>query len=135
LKYLISNPVFLREYEKEMLRDIGCPTEYRKGEVILSLKGVPKCLYLVESGWVRINGPGGLRRSGDIIGLEDLLCGVSISGLAMAIRNTSVISVKREDFLELLSLNPYFLNRVIGLLDYKNQKKAWGMGQKSAILI
>lgn len=132
MKYLISNPVFLREYEKEMLRDIGYATEYRKGEMILSLKEVPKCLYLVESGWVRIYGPGGLRRAGDIIGLEDLLCCVSISGLAVAIRNTLVISVKKEDFLELLNLNPYFLNRVLGLLDYKNQKKAMGAGQKSA---
>lgn len=130
MKYLISNPVFLREYEKEMLRDIGCATEYRKGEVILSSEEVLKCLYLVESGWVRIYGPGGLMIAGDIIGLEDILCGVSISGLAVAIRKTVVISVKREDFLELLNLNPYYLNRVIGLLDYKNQKKPGGTGQK-----
>lgn len=133
MKYLISNREFLREYEKEMLRDIGYATEYRKGEVILSSEEVPKCLYLVESGGVRIYGTGGLRIAGDIIGLEDLLCGVSISGLAVAIRKTLVVSVKREDFLELLNLNPYFLNRVIGLLDYKNQKKAVGKEQKSRL--
>jgi len=128
LRYLISNPVFLREYEEEMLRDIGCATEYRKGEVILSPEEVPKCLYLVESGWVRIYGSGGLRIAGNIIGLEDLLCGVSISGLAVAIRKTVVFSVKREDFWELLSLNPYFFNRVIGLFDCTNQKKAGWTG-------
>lgn len=132
MRYIFNKTPDLREYEKEMLRDIGCIAEYQKGEVVLASREAPETLCLIESGWVRIQrcvaGIGGdaarsYRRSGDIIGLDSVLCGDRASFSAVAITSTSVVMMKKESFFELLTLNPFFLKRVIGIISCYNGKR------------
>ncbi|MFZ5633181.1 MAG: Crp/Fnr family transcriptional regulator [Bacillota bacterium] len=115
----------VKEYEVELIRDMGSRIEYKKGQVVYSPGDSAESIYLVESGLVRVYRlagegrrvtVGSIRGPGELIGLAEALCGTVRTCFAGAVEDVALISVTKEDFINFLSCNPFFLNKVIRIL-------------------
>ncbi|MFZ5647531.1 MAG: cyclic nucleotide-binding domain-containing protein [Bacillota bacterium] len=124
MKYVIFHPVRLKEYEMEIIGDAGVKCQYKKGQLIFKAADDASKLFLVETGLVRVcrlledsgHKVVSVRGKGELIGLEDVFCGLKMTCTARAISDVTVIAVKREDFLEILDCDPFLLNRIIHIL-------------------
>jgi CRP/FNR family cyclic AMP-dependent transcriptional regulator len=97
---------------------------FRDGEVIFRQGDPGHCLYIIESGRVRIYvlGPDGreisvnIYASGDVFGELALLDGLPRSASAVALLRTETLALYRDDFLEHLRAFPEIANNLIFIL-------------------
>lgn len=126
MKYVISSPGKLKEYELEILRDSGEVRQYKRGQYIFHAGDDSLMLFFIETGAVRLGrlpeNPGreavSVRTRGDLLGLEDVFYGKKMTCTARAISDVAVLSVGREDLLEILDCDPFLLNSIIHLLSH-----------------
>ncbi|MFZ5651686.1 MAG: Crp/Fnr family transcriptional regulator [Bacillota bacterium] len=126
MKYVISSPGKLKEYEMEILRDCGSECQYKRGQYIFRQGDDSSRLCLIETGAVRLSRPPenpgrevvSVRTRGDLLGLDDVFYGKKMTCTARAISDVSVLSVRGEDLLEILDCDPFLLNSIIHLLSH-----------------
>lgn len=126
MKYVIASPGKLKECEMEILRDNGELFQYKRGQYIFHAGDDSSVLCFIETGAVRLGrlpeNPGreavSVRTRGDLLGLEDVFYGKKMTCTARAISDVAVLSVRREELLEILDCDPFLLNRIIHLLSH-----------------
>lgn len=125
----LKEPV-LKDYEKELLRDIGSRTRYRSGEILYKAGDIAGKLYLVEKGLVGISSCTAkedkmerISMPGELVGLSDIFLKSVRSCMAVALCDTVVLSVEKEALQDLMNDNPFLLSRIISILEYRGQNK------------
>ncbi|AGL00793.1 Crp/Fnr family transcriptional regulator [Desulfoscipio gibsoniae] len=122
---IFRNVVRLKDYEREMIRQVGLTRQYARGENIFCTGDPADRVCLIESGWVkifRINGDGryvtvgSIRRPGELMGLAESLHGVERTCNAGAITDVKLVTVYREAFIELLESETTIALKVAKLL-------------------
>lgn len=134
MKYTIFSPGKLKDYEKEILRDSGFERRYQKGQFLFKAGDDCSGIYLVEKGAVEVfrhqEGTGrrviAIKRKGELLGMEDVLRGDKMTCTARAVRQLTLLAVKREDFLDLLAFNPFLLHRIIHISGLSGRYKKSG---------
>lgn len=118
----------LKDYEKEFLRDIGYRVRYKRGEKLFNTGDVAGKVYLVETGLVGTasrTATGdkiyleGIRMPGELLGLSDIFLRSVRSFIAVAICDTTVLSVEKEALQELMNSNPFLLSKIVNILEYR----------------
>lgn len=110
---LRSFPLFadLNPYEMYQVSNICHKRSYAKNEQVFD-KGFPlEAVFFILNGEIELTGstqPGGQRRlgKGEQIGLIDLFYKPIRQSKAIAIKETNLLAVSREDFLDLVARNP-----------------------------
>jgi CRP-like cAMP-binding protein len=114
-------PPFSQISREEMLAFSAIATERKAaaGAQILAEMD-PPALQVVVSGSISMETPeGGAAMSakpGDAVGLYQMLAGIPLVRRAHCIEDSLLLSVDREEFLDLLTQRPEFLRQVLGRL-------------------
>jgi|GEM_PF-2955760 len=126
----LKEPV-LKDYEKEFLRDIGYRVRYKRGEKLFGDGDIAGKVYLVEKGLVGTatrNSTGdkisveGIRAPGELLGLSDTFLRNVRSYIAVALCNTTLLSVEKEVLQELMNSNPFLLKKIVSIMEYRGVK-------------
>jgi CRP-like cAMP-binding protein len=127
----LKREAVLKEYEREIIRDIGIRVECRKGQALFSVGQTAENVYLLESGLVVIDDgtgeglhskAGSMRGPGELVGLDEALRGALRTSRAVAISDVVLFSVEKKDFQGLLTCDPFLFSRIIKICNYRNQR-------------
>lgn len=100
------------EREAHLIRRIGKPVQYRRGDIIWAAEERADGVYLIESGYVKIYmmsteghevTVGAIRNPGEMFGLADVLCDSRRPCFAGAITDVSLVLLSKEQFEDLLA--------------------------------
>jgi CRP-like cAMP-binding protein len=94
---------------------------YRKGDVIFHEGGIPKGIYCIKKGVVKISKMTSqgkeqilfLSQPGDFIGYRALIGEEVYNATATSIEDSSICYIPKSDFLEIMHRNPAFFNKMI----------------------
>lgn len=109
LRYLSKTPLFsnLPAEKLHQIAEIMQLHRYGKDEVIFSKGAIPRALYLVKSGWIRLTAEGAtslaLLGSGSLLGEAELLTGQPHTASAVAVDISEVWAISREDLANLIA--------------------------------
>ncbi|MDQ7789791.1 MAG: Crp/Fnr family transcriptional regulator [Clostridia bacterium] len=113
------------DLEKELIRKSGTLVRYPRDQIIWSPDEVADRVYLIESGYVKIykisaEGQevtvGAIRNPGEMIGLAETLYHGNRTCYAGAIRDIQLVVLTKDQFLELMNVEPSLAVRTSKLL-------------------
>lgn len=125
LKLLRDVPLFrnANENELEKIADVTVVLHFRKREIILRENEIPTSFYIIKKGMVKIfkNLPMGkefiigLCDEGEIFIPSPFIKGIPNFASVMALDDTIILAVRKEDFLEFVDRNPVIRLRIAEL--------------------
>ncbi|KJS21968.1 MAG: hypothetical protein VR72_07675 [Clostridiaceae bacterium BRH_c20a] len=106
--------IHLSSEEQEVFKEYSIPLVFPKEHNIFSPGDVPNYIYFIEAGRIkiyRITMDGeyitiSIRHAGEVCGLAEALCSMPRQCFAMTLETTRLQAVKKEDFFQILSMEP-----------------------------
>ncbi|MEJ6589689.1 MAG: Crp/Fnr family transcriptional regulator [Crocinitomicaceae bacterium] len=107
-------------------------SEYKKGEILFSEGGIPRGVFYIHSGLIKIIKSGNegkeqiieIAKTGDLVGFRAMLSDKTYNVDGVMLEDTSVCYIQKSDFMQEINLNEQLRNTVIRVLSKELQDRA-----------
>jgi len=126
IEFFKQSPIFasLDEDELKKIAGLATPRHFKKGEFIILEGDTPPSFYIIQEGRVKVfkqSSSGkdfiiGAFHRGDTFGEVAVFDGKPCPASAQAMDETTVLTIRREEFLSCVTQNPTIAMKIIGII-------------------